>query len=101
MGIRPGLDTVARPLVATPAEELAPAVSPDGRWLAYSSNESGRREVYVRPFPETSNARYQISVNGGTEPGWSRDGSELFYFDAASYMVAVPVIRGLSFQSGA
>jgi serine/threonine-protein kinase len=101
MGIRPGLDTVARALVATPAEELAPAVSPDGRWLAYSSNESGRREVYVRPFPETANARYQVSVTGGTVPGWSRDGRELFYIDAASNMVSVPFVPGPAFQPGA
>jgi serine/threonine-protein kinase len=101
MGIRPGMDTVARPLVATQAEELGPAVSPDGRWLAYSSNESGRREVYVRPFPETANARYQVSVSGGTVPGWSRDGRELFFIDAASKMVAVPILPGPTFQFGA
>jgi serine/threonine-protein kinase len=95
------LDSVARPLVATAAEELGPAVSPDGRWLAYSSNESGRREVYVRPFPETANARYQVSVTGGTVPGWSRDGRELFYIDAASNMVSVPILPGATFQMGA
>ncbi len=53
------------PLVATAAQELHPALSPDGRWLAYSSNESGTFEVYVRPFPETSSAKWQVSTAGG------------------------------------
>jgi len=52
-------------LVATPAVELYPALSPDGRWLAYSSNESGTAEVYVRPFPETASAKWQVSTAGG------------------------------------
>jgi serine/threonine-protein kinase len=94
LGIRPGVDTVARALVATPAEELSPAVSFDGRWLAYSSNESGRREVYVRPFPETGDARYQISTQGGTNPAWNRNGKELFYLDGEGNLVLVPVTTG-------
>jgi serine/threonine-protein kinase len=67
-----------RPLVATPADELSPRVSPDGHWLAYISDESGRYEVYVQPFPGLA-GRWQVSVDGGTEPLWSRDGRELFY----------------------
>ena len=101
MAIRPGVDTTARALVATPAEELAPALSSDGRWLAYSSNESGRREVIVRPFPETGNARYQVSTTGGSTPAWNRNGRELFYIDGASNMVSVPVIPGPTFETGA
>jgi len=100
MGIRPGIDSVAKPLVATVAEELAPAISPDGRWIAYSSNESGRREVYVRPFPETANARYQVSTTGGISPAWSRNGHELFFIDGANNMVSVPVTPGAAFQTG-
>jgi serine/threonine-protein kinase len=100
MGIRPGVDTVPRALVATPAEELSPAVSFDGRWIAYSSNETGRREVFVRPFPQTGDARYQISSSGGTNPTWNRNGRELFYLDAEGNMVAVPVIAGATFQTG-
>ncbi len=99
MGIRPGVDTVPRALVATPAEELSPAVSFDGRWIAYSSNETGRREVFVRPFPQTGDARYQISSSGGTNPTWNRNGRELFYLDAEGNMVAVPVIAGATFQT--
>ncbi len=101
MGVRLGVDTVATPLIATAAEELAPAVSPDGRWIAYSSNESGRREVYVRPFPETGAGRYLVSTTGGTGPVWNRNGRELFYIDAADNLVSVPVVPGPTFQPGA
>ncbi len=66
-------------LVATAAYETAPTLSPDGRWLAYVSNESGRAEVYVRPFPNTGDGRWQISAEGGQEPVWAHSGQELFY----------------------
>ena len=62
-------------------DERAPGISPDDRWLAYVSDETGRDEVYVRPFPEGS-GRWLISAAGGTEPRWSRDGKELFYRNA-------------------
>ena len=100
LGIRPGIDTVATPLVATPAEEFGPEISPDGRWIAYSSNESGRREVWVRPFPETSGGRYQISTKGGFTPVWGRNGRELFYFDGEGHMISVPITPGESMQTG-
>jgi Tol biopolymer transport system component len=61
-------DTTLVPLVTTSAVELSPAVSPDGRWLAYSSAESGTAEVYVRPFPDAATARWQFSASGGTNP---------------------------------
>jgi len=67
-----------KPFVNTPAFELAPAFSPDGRWLAYASNETGNYEVYVRPFPGPGD-KWQISTGGGTFPKWSRNGKELFY----------------------
>ena len=69
------------PLVQTPARDLAPAISPDGRWLAYASNESGRYEVYVQRFPEML-GRQQVSVGTGHRPHWSEDGRELFYLRA-------------------
>jgi serine/threonine-protein kinase len=100
MGIRPGVDTIPRALVATAAEELSPAVSYDGKWLAYSSNESGQREIYVRPFPETGAAKYQISGKGGISPAWHRNSRELFYLDSEGNMVSVPITPGASFQSG-
>ena len=60
-----------------PFDETQPAFSPDGRWLAYASNESGRFEVYVRPFP-SAEGKWQISTDGGTYPTWSPKRNELF-----------------------
>ncbi len=67
------------PLVTGPASEIHPAVSPDGRWLAYASDESGTAEIYVRPFPDAGSARWQVSTAGGVSPIWSHSGKELFY----------------------
>ena len=67
------------PVVATPANELAPVFSPDGRMLAYVSNQTGRNEVYVQPFPSAAVTATAVTVGGGTEPVWSRDGARLFY----------------------
>ena len=69
------------PLLQTSANERSPAISPDGRWLAYDSDESGRFEVYVQRFPEIL-GRQQVSVGGGHRPRWSEDGRELFYLRA-------------------
>jgi serine/threonine-protein kinase len=69
-------------LLATRFEEAFPAVSPDGRWLAFMSNQSGRSQVYVRPLKDEAD-QVQVSVSGGTEPMWSRDGRELFYRSGA------------------
>ena len=69
------------PLIRTAADEWSPAISPDGRWLAYTSDETGRDEVYVQRFPELE-GRTQISVGGGEKPTWSADGLELFYLRA-------------------
>ena len=87
-------------LVATEFDELAPALSRDGRWMAYVSNETGRDEVYVRPFPDPSGGRWQVSTAGGTEPHWSRDGTELYYRDGEKRMVAVELIPGPTFRTG-
>jgi serine/threonine-protein kinase len=77
-GVRAG-DSTLVPLVTGPAAELHPAVSPDGRWLAYSSDESGTPEIYVRPFPDAASARWQVSTAGGVSPVWSHSGKELLY----------------------
>ena len=65
--------------------------SPNGRYLAYQSDESGRTEIYVRPFPRVNNGRWQVSTAGGTRPAWARSGRELFYLDASNALTAVPV----------
>jgi Tol biopolymer transport system component len=88
------------PLVASDrAEETTPALSPDGRWLAYASNESGRYEVYVRPFPNVEAGRWQVSSGGGGEPQWSPTGRELFYRDGSS-LVSATLLPGASFALG-
>jgi serine/threonine-protein kinase len=81
----------ARPLLATAAEERNGVISPDGRWLAYESDESGRFEIYVRPFPAVDSGQWQVSTTSGTQPLWSRDGSELFFFDGAGALQSVRV----------
>ena len=70
----------AVPLLSTPANERNAVVSPNGRWLAYESDESGQVEVHVRPFPDVKSGHWQISTSGGTHPLWGRDGTELFYY---------------------
>ena len=77
------------PFAATPADEYGPALSPDGRWLAYVSDESRRAEVYVERFPEGGSKR-AISMNGGSEPLWTRDGRELVYRES-DRLLALPV----------
>jgi Tol biopolymer transport system component len=78
IAVRVGSDEEPRLLLGSAAEEFNPALSPDSRWLAYVSDESGRDEVYVVPFPDVSAGKWQISSGGAVNPLWSRDGSELF-----------------------
>jgi hypothetical protein len=68
-------------MVASQFSELHPSISPDGRWLAYTSNESGLNEVYIRPFPATETIRWQVSSGGGMSPVWSGTSDELFFLD--------------------
>jgi Tol biopolymer transport system component len=78
----------------TPADERAPSISRDGRWLAYSSNESGTFQVYVRAFPDKG-GKWQISNSGGTYPMWSRNGRELFFETLDNHiMVAGYTVKG-------
>ena len=101
VGIRPGVDSAPIPLAADPGyDESAPMLSPDGKWLAYQSGETGRTEVYVRPFPNTDGGKWQVSVDGGQAPLWAHTGRELFFVDGARNMVTVPVTAGASFQPG-
>jgi len=79
-----------RALLATPAGEYAPQLSPDGKFIAHVSDESGRNEVYLRPFPSGSGA-WQVSTNGGTQPRWRGDGRELYFVEGRSTLTALPV----------
>ncbi len=83
-----GVSGAPIPLVVTEFEETSPAVSPNGRWLAYVSNRSGQYEVYVRPFPNPGNMRWPVSVDGGVEPVWAHSGRELFYKSGGNLMSA-------------
>ena len=100
---RLGVDTAAKPLLATAFEEQNPTLSPDGRWLAYQSNESGRYEIYVRPFPDVDGGKWLVSRAAGTRsPVWSKDGRELYYIDdVRRELVAVPITTSPEFAAGA
>jgi hypothetical protein len=79
-----------RPPVSTPFNEIQARFSPDGKWVAHASDESGRFEVYVRPFP-FSTERTRVSADGGMQPEWRRDGKELFFISADRKMMAVSI----------
>ena len=93
-----GTKTVV-PIVTGPFTESQPRLSPDGKWLAYQSSESGRFEIYVRPFPQ-SGARVQVSDNGGSEPIWARSGRSLFYRNTDGEVIGVGVSTGSAFSIG-
>ena len=86
-------------LLGTEFNEWHAALSPDGAWLAFESDATGRSEVYVRPFPDLESGQWLVSTGGGTEPGWSSDGTELFY-RAADGMMGVSVQTNPSFTHG-
>jgi serine/threonine-protein kinase len=96
-----GRDAKPVPIVATRFTEMTPAISPNGRWMAYSSSETGRSEIVVVPFPKTGEARWPVSVGGGVEPRWSHDGRELFYRNGKSELVSVRVETRGTFAIGA
>ncbi len=91
-------DRKARPFLQTQFNESVPQFSPNGNWLAYISNETGRWEVYVQPYP-SSGGKWQISTEGGTEPVWNRNGRELFYRNGDK-MMAVDIAAQPSFTAG-
>ena len=103
VGVRPGnsdiyvgsLDsaTKVQPFLSSPASEAAASISPDGRWLAYTSNETGIFQAYVRPFPGVG-GRFQVSTAGGTEPLWARDNRRLYYRATGQLMVATLTLAG-------
>jgi eukaryotic-like serine/threonine-protein kinase len=88
------------PLLQTEFEEYNAEISPDGKWMAYTSNESGAFEVHVRPFPDVTRGQWQVSNGGGTEPLWSRDGRELFYRGPNHGVMTVAVTPGAAWTAG-
>ena len=97
-----GASSMAQPqaLIKTANGEANGAISPDGQWLAYQSNESGSWGIYVRPFADQNGARTTVSTGGGTEPRWSHDGRELFYISPRNEMMHVRVGTGRTWSSG-
>jgi eukaryotic-like serine/threonine-protein kinase len=91
-------DHKAQLFLRTPFNESAPRFSPNGKWLAYVSNESGRYEIYVQPYPGPG-GKWQISTEGGTEPVWNRNGRELFYRNGDK-MIAVDIVTQPDFTAG-
>jgi Tol biopolymer transport system component len=88
-----------QPVVASAFQELDLQFSPDGRWFSYSSDESGRPEIYVQPWPANGD-RWQVSIDGGTDARWRPDGGELYYLSPARSFMAVPITVTPSFRAG-
>jgi serine/threonine-protein kinase len=91
LALRLGVDSVARRLDSGPASKLGVALSPDSRFIAFSTGLSGQPEIYVSPFPNIASARWQVSSAGGYEARWSNDGRELFYVNIKNELVAAKV----------
>jgi serine/threonine-protein kinase len=91
-------DSAEVPLLTSDYDEVAPQLSPDGRWLAHASEESGRYEVYVRPFPDVESGRWTVSTEGGTSPRWAHSGRELFYVGPGRQMMVASVSTGSTFS---
>jgi len=95
------LDGKAKPfaVVQTAADERDAQFSPDGKWIAYQSDESGHFEIYVQPFPN-GGGKFQVSTNGGEQVRWRRDGKELFYIAPDERLMAVPIRFGQTVEPG-
>jgi hypothetical protein len=95
-------DSKPFPFLRTPADEHEGAFSPNGRWVAYVSNETGSFEIFVRPFPPSNRGKWLVSKGmvGSTLPGWRKDGKELTYIDRDANMTSVTVTQDSVFQPG-
>jgi dipeptidyl aminopeptidase/acylaminoacyl peptidase len=98
VGIRPGIDTVPVPLVATRMHDGMQEISPDGRWMVYGSDVTGRWEIYVVPFPNTKAGKWQITDLGGVWPKWSGHGNELIYRELSGDVMAVAIRTAPTFS---
>ncbi|MDH4062874.1 MAG: hypothetical protein OEW19_00630 [Acidobacteriota bacterium] len=99
--LTPGEPPILAPYIADGFAHRQASFSPDGRWVAYVTNETGQLQVVVRSFPDPSLAKVPVSANGGAHPRWRADGRELFYADALSKVIAVPFAPGTSPAVGA
>jgi serine/threonine-protein kinase len=95
----PGTPRQTRPFLNTQFVEIAPVFSPNGKWIAYMSNESGGMQVYVQPFPGPG-GKWQISTNGGGYPVWSRDSQTLYYVSRGERLMSVDITTQPSFRAG-
>jgi eukaryotic-like serine/threonine-protein kinase len=93
-------DRRVQPLVQTAFLERSAELSPDGRWLAYESNDSGQFQIFVRPFPDVNRERWQVSTGGGTQAMWTRNGRELLYLGPTGAVMSAPVGRGATWTAG-
>jgi serine/threonine-protein kinase len=93
-------DSITVPVAAEPYDEKAAALSPDGRWIAYESNETGDDEIYVRPFPDADDGKWQVSAGGGLNPRWARSGREIFYVNGDGAMSVAEVSTTGGFRVG-
>jgi WD40-like Beta Propeller Repeat len=88
------------PLLQSSFWQVESQLSPDGRWFAFTTNESGTHQIVVQPFPDPNGGKWQITANGGIEPKWRRDGRELYYLGLDGRMMGVPVKSGTTFEFG-
>ena len=91
IGLRPATDSLPGPLVTSEFDEKAIMLSPDARWLVYESDETGRNEIYVRPFPNVESGKWPVSVDGGVMPLWAHSGTEIFYVNGRNEMVSAQI----------
>jgi serine/threonine protein kinase/Tol biopolymer transport system component len=94
-------DHMATPLLQSPFRKHAARFSPDGRWIAYGTNESGSSQVVVRRYPDVNQGQWQITLHGGYDPRWRADGRELYYLSPDGDVMAVDVQPGEAFETGA
>jgi Tol biopolymer transport system component len=101
VAIQTDRDSVFRPIIATSAVETQPVLSPDNRWIAYTSDRSGNPEVYVQPFPDVDRGIWQVSIDGGAEAVWSPAGDRIYFRRGAAGIFAVDVSSSPVFSAGA
>jgi hypothetical protein len=89
----------AKPILNGPFNEATGCTSPDGKWLAFTSDESGRSEIYVQSFPD-ADGRWMLSTDGGIQPVWGGDGTELYFVGADEVIMSVDVSTATSFSFG-